>query len=67
MSNTILAPIGVATLNIRATIVHLGLQIHIKDMKPLSSQSLTMFQEEMKHIQYILIDEMSSIGSKLFM
>jgi hypothetical protein len=35
-------------------------------MKPLHGQSLTMFQEEMKHIQYILIDEMSFIGSRLF-
>ena len=61
-----LAPIGVATFNIHATTIHAGLRIPIKDMKPLHGQSLTIFQEEMKHIHYILIDEMSFIGSRLF-
>ena len=31
----LLAPTGVATFNIHATTIHAGLQIHIKDMKPL--------------------------------
>ena len=35
-------------------------------MKHLHGQALSVFQEEMKHIQYILIDEMSFIGPKLF-
>ena len=35
-------------------------------MKPLHGQALSVFQEEMKHIQYIVIDEMSFIGPKLF-
>ena len=35
-------------------------------MNPLHAQALSVFQEEMKHIQYILIDEMSFIGPKLF-
>jgi ATP-dependent DNA helicase PIF1 len=35
-------------------------------MRPLHGQSLAVFQEEMKHIHYILIDEMSFIGSRLF-
>ena len=46
--------------------IHAGLQIPITDMKPLHEQALSMFQEEMKHIQYILIDEMNFIGPKLF-
>ena len=35
-------------------------------MQPLHRQALSVLQEEMKHIQYILIDEMSFIGPKLF-
>ena len=35
-------------------------------MQPLHGQALSVLQEEMKHIQYILIDEMSFIGPKLF-
>ena len=62
----LLAPTRVATFNIHAAIIHAGLRIPIKDMRPLHGQSLTMFQEEIKHIQYILIDEMSFIGSRLF-
>ena len=62
----LLAPPGVATFNIHATTIHAGLRIPIKDMNPLHGQTLTLFQEELKHIQYILIDEMSFIGSRLF-
>ena len=57
----LLAPTGVATLNIHATNIHAGIIILIKDMRPLHGQSLAVFQEEMKHIHYILIDEMSFI------
>ena len=63
----LLTPTGIATFNIHATTIHAGLHIPIKDMKPLHGKSLSVFQEEMKHIQYILIDEMSFIGPKLFM
>jgi ATP-dependent DNA helicase PIF1 len=61
----LLSPTGVATFNIHATTIHAGIQIPIKDMRPLHGQSLTMFQEEMKHIHYILIDEMRFIRSRL--
>lgn len=36
-------------------------------MKPLQGKTLTPFQEEMKHIRYILIDEMSFIGPNLLL
>ena len=62
----LLAPTRVATFNIHATTIHAGLRIPIKDMSPFHGQSLAVFQEEMKHIHYILIDEMSFIGSRLF-
>ena len=35
-------------------------------MKPLHGQGLSLFQEEMKPIQYILTDEMNFIEPKLF-
>lgn len=36
-------------------------------MQPLHGQALTMFQEKLKDIRYILIDEMSFIGPKLLL
>jgi hypothetical protein len=62
----LLTPTRVATFNIHATTIHAGLRIPIKDMIPLQGQSLVVFQEEMKHIHYILIDDMSFIGSIIF-
>ena len=61
----LLAPTGIATFNIHAKTIHSALKIHIKDMQPLKGRSLSIFQEEMRHIQYVLIDEMSFIGPKL--
>lgn len=62
-----LAPTGVAAFNIHASTIHSTLQIPIKEMHPLQGQTLTTFQEDMKHIRYILIDEMSLIGPKLLL
>lgn len=36
-------------------------------MYPLQGKSLAIFQEEMQHVRYILIDEMRFLGSRLFM
>jgi hypothetical protein len=63
----LLAPTGVASFNIQATTIHETLKIPIKKFHPLQAQTLAVFQEEMKHIRYVLIDEMSFIGTKLFM
>ena len=63
----ILAPTRVAAFNINATTIHSALKIPIKDMHPLSGQGLTTFQEAMRYIRYILIDEMSFIGPKLLL
>jgi ATP-dependent DNA helicase PIF1 len=62
----LLAPTGIAAFNIHAKTIHSALKIPIKDMRPLQGQSLAIFQEEMKHIRYILIDEMSFLGPRLF-
>ena len=62
-----LAPTGVVAFNIHALTIHARLKIPIKEMQPLQNQALTTFQEEMKYIKYILIDEMSFIGQKLLL
>ena len=49
-----------------ATTIHVGIWNPTKDIKSLQRHALLVFQEEMKHIEYILIDEMSFIEPKLF-
>ena len=61
----LLAPTGVATFNIHASTIHSSLRIPIGEMQPLEGQSLSKLQEELCHICYILIDEMSFIGPKM--
>ncbi|XP_057835128.1 uncharacterized protein LOC131045552 [Cryptomeria japonica] len=63
----VLAPTGVAAFNIQATTIHAGLRIPIREMHPLTGQSLMTLQEQLKHIKYILIDEMSFLGPKLLL
>ena len=58
-------PIWIYAFNIHAKTIHSTIKIPIKDMQPLKGQSLAIFQEEMRHIRYVLIDEMSFIGPKL--
>ncbi|XP_057856401.2 uncharacterized protein LOC131065774 [Cryptomeria japonica] len=55
----LLAPIGVATFNIGASTVHSKLRIPIREFSQLEGTRLSSFQEEMAHVNYILIDEMS--------
>jgi len=60
-----LSPTSIASFNIRAKIIHSPSKIPIKDMKPLPDEDLVVFYEEMRHIRYILIEEMSFIGPRL--
>ena len=62
-----LSPTRVATFNIQATTIHSTLKIPIKNFQPLQTQTLIVFQEVMKHIRYVLIDDMIFIGPKLFL
>ena len=62
-----LVPMGIATFNIHATTIHSALRVPIKKMQSLQGQALTTFQEELKNIKYILIDEMSFIGPRLLL
>ena len=61
----LLAPTCVAAFNIQASTIHSALHLPLKDLTPLEGNALAKFQEELKHIRYILIDEMSFIGPKL--
>lgn len=61
------APTGIFAYNIQATTIHATLRIPLRDMQPLTCQSLMFFQEQYKQLQYILIDEMSFLGPKLLL
>ncbi|XP_059070553.1 uncharacterized protein LOC131860191 [Cryptomeria japonica] len=61
----LLAPTGVAAFNIGASTVHSKLRIPIRDFTQLQGTRLAIFQEEMAHSKYILIDEMSFIGQNM--
>ena len=61
----LLAPTGVTTFNIGASTVHSKLKIPIQGFCQLEGTRLASFQEEMAHIKYILIDEMSFIGQNM--
>ena len=61
----LLAPTGVSAFNINALTIHSALRIPITTMHPLEGQSLLHLQEQLHHVQYVLIDEMSFFGPKL--
>eukprot|EP01018_Ginkgo_biloba_P029278 Gb_13702 [translate_table: standard] len=63
----LLTPTGITAFNISSTTIHSALRIPIKDMKPLQGVQLAIFQEELRPIQYIMIDEMSFLGPWLVM
>lgn len=61
----LLAPTRVFAFNIGATTIHGALRIPIADFNKLEGPRLNSFQEDIKHVKYILIDEMSFIGQKM--
>jgi len=61
----LLTSTGVSSFNIQASTIHFSMHLPIKDLMPLEGNALAKFQEELRHIRYILIDEMSFIGLKL--
>ena len=60
-----LAPTWVATFNIGGSTIHSKFKIWVKGFMQLEGTCLTSFHQEVIHMKYILIDEMSSIGEKL--
>lgn len=61
----LLAPTGVASFNIGASTIHSKLRVPIKEFSEIQGTRLTTFQEEISHIKYILIDEISFLGEML--
>jgi hypothetical protein len=61
----LLALTNVATFNIQAYTIHSPLHSY-KYFLSLEGKSLSSLQEDLKHIQYILIEKMSFIGPTIF-
>ena len=59
---------GIAAFNVAGQTIHSFLQLPIKGKKgcDLKGQSLRKLQDDMSGIKYIIIDEYSVIGQKLF-
>ncbi|XP_062510411.1 ATP-dependent DNA helicase PIF1-like [Corticium candelabrum] len=61
------APTGVAAFNVNGYTLHSLLGLPIKgDFKELESNRLRNIQESLAAVEYIIIDEMSMVGRKLF-
>jgi hypothetical protein len=63
----LLDPITVAVFNIFTMTIHYALHILVRDTTILQGSCLITLQEEMIHIKYTIIDEMSFIGGNLLM
>ena len=62
------APTGVAAFNVNGYTIHSLLSIPVRgDFKPLDGSRLHTIQQTLKDIDYLIIDEMSMVGSKLFL
>ena len=61
------APVGIATFNIHASIIHATFRIPIREMYPLHGKLLLVFQEEMRHVKYLFIDEFRFVGPKILL
>ncbi len=61
------APTGVAAFNVNGYTIHSLLSIPVRgDFKPLDGSRLHTIQQTLKDIDYLIIDEMSMVGRKLF-
>lgn len=63
----VVAPTGVAAFNIDGNTLHSLLSLPIKgEFKDLQGDHLKRLQQSLESMQYIIIDEMSMVGRKLF-
>ena len=61
------APTGVAAFNVDGYTLHSLLSLPVKgDFKPLEGKRLQNVQETLASVEYIIIDEMSMVGRKMF-
>ena len=61
----LLAPTGVAAVNINGTTIHSGLGIHGKVYAPLSDRSRASLRNKLCEITVVIIDEISMVSDKL--
>ena len=59
---------GIAAYNVVGNTLHSLLQLPIKGKKnvPLKSSALSKLQEDMNGVRYLIIDEFSVVGQKMF-
>ena len=63
----VVAPTGVAAYNVDGSTIHSPLSIPVKgDFKPLEGKRLQTIQHDLSSVEYVIIDEMSMVGRKLF-
>ncbi len=62
-----MAPTGAAAYNVHGHTLHSLLKIPVRgDFRDLEGQSLHSLQESLDRVSYIILDEMSMVGRKLF-
>ena len=63
----LLAPTGVAAVNINGTTIHSGLEINVGGkLYPLSEQHRPDLRNKLSEVRLIIIDEISMVSSVLF-
>ncbi len=63
----IMSPTGAAAYNVHGHTLHSLLKIPVRgDFRDLEGQSLHSLQESLDRVSYIILDEMSMVGRKLF-
>ena len=63
----LMAPTGVAAINISGTTLHTGLGIPCNNFHPLSDKQRTTLRMKLEHVKAIFIDEISMVSSKLLL
>jgi len=60
------APTGIAAFNIHGATLHQALSIPVRSCPTLNAQQLLPLQGRLNHINYIILDEKSMVGRRLF-